>query len=67
MNATAVDTEKLRGLDEDTRRAWHTYSECLRELAGQEYDEAERESWERLQEELGRVEQERRRLCATTG
>jgi hypothetical protein len=64
MNATAVDTEKLRELDEDTRRAWRSYNESLRELAGSEYDEAELASWEALQQELGRLELERRRLCA---
>jgi hypothetical protein len=63
MNATAVDTEKLRELDEDTRRAWRTYSERIRELDGPEYDEAEVESWDALQQELGRVDRERRRLC----
>jgi hypothetical protein len=67
MNATAVDAEKLRELDEDTRRAWHVYSEHLRELTGQEYDVAERESWDELQGELGRLQQERQRLCTSTG
>lgn len=64
MNATAVDTEKLRELDEDTRRAWRTYSERIRELTGLAYDEAEVESWDALQQELGRLDGERRRLCA---
>ena len=64
MNATAVDTEKLRELDENTRRAWHAYSERIRELSGSEYDDAERESWEELQEELGRLDHERQRISA---
>ena len=63
MNATAVDTERLRELDEDTRRAWHAYRDRLRELTGQEYDTAERESWDELQEELGRLASERQRVC----
>jgi hypothetical protein len=64
MTATAVDTEKLRELDDDTRRAWRAYSERIRELTGPEYDEAETESWDALQRELVRVDRERRRLCA---
>ncbi len=62
MNATAVDTERLRELDEHTRRAWHAYNERIRELSGREYDDAERESWDELQEELVRVDQERQRI-----
>lgn len=65
MNATAVDAEKLRELDEDTRRAWDAYRERLRELTGPEYDEAEREGWDDLQAQLEGVEHRRRELADT--
>jgi hypothetical protein len=34
------------------QEAWATYRESLRDLAGQDYEEAERASWERLQRAL---------------
>jgi hypothetical protein len=52
----------IRELDDDTRRAWAAYSERLRELFGEEYERAERESWAKLQSELRRVEHRRRSL-----
>jgi hypothetical protein len=55
----------LRELDDDTRRAWAAYSERLRELTGEEYERAERESWAKLQSELRRVERRRRSLAET--
>jgi hypothetical protein len=48
MTAFAPGTEKLRALDAGTRRAWTAYSERLRELSGEEYERAERESWARV-------------------
>ncbi len=62
MTAIAPDTEKLRQLDDDTRKAWSDYSERLRELSGDEYERAEHESWTKLQSELRRVERRRRSL-----
>ncbi|HWF56058.1 MAG TPA: hypothetical protein VG223_15585 [Solirubrobacteraceae bacterium] len=62
MHATAVDAEKLRELDDDTRRAWDAYRERLLELTGPEYDDAERESWDELQAQLDGVERRRREL-----
>ena len=62
MTAIAPDSDKLRELDHDTRRAWNAYSERLRELSGDEYELAERESWTKLQSELRRVERRRRSL-----
>ncbi len=62
MTAIAPDSDKLRQLDADTRRAWSAYSERLRELSGDEYELAERESWAKLQTELRRVERRRRSL-----
>jgi hypothetical protein len=67
MNATAVDAEKLRELNRDTRRAWEAYREQLRELTGQEYDDAELAGWDVLQAELERVERRRRSLSLSRG
>jgi hypothetical protein len=67
MNATAVDPEKLRELDEDTRRAWEAYRERLRELSGQEYDDAESHGWDELQEQLDVLERRRQLLRSTAG
>ena len=64
MTATAPDTVRLRELDADTRLAWSTYSDRLRELAGDEYERVEAQSWTQLQEVLRRLERERRELTA---
>jgi hypothetical protein len=64
MTATAPDTERLQELEADTRLAWSTYSERLRELTGDEYDRIESESWTELQAELQRLEREREELMA---
>ncbi len=65
MTAIAPDGDKLRELDNDTRRAWNAYSECLRELTGEEYERAEHESWDTLQGELRRLERRRQTLNQT--
>ena len=62
MTTIASEAEKLRELDEDTRRAWSTYSERLRELSGDAYERAEHECWTTLQGELRRLERRRRLL-----
>jgi hypothetical protein len=62
VTAIAPDSDKIRELDDDTRRAWSAYSERLRELTGDEYELAERESWATLQSELRRLERRRRSL-----
>jgi cell division septum initiation protein DivIVA len=67
MNATAVDPEKLRELDEDTRRAWEAYRERLRELSGQEYADAESHGWDELQEQLEVLERRRQLLRSAAG
>jgi hypothetical protein len=64
MTATAPDTDRLRELDEDTRIAWSAYSERVRELAGEEYERVESESWDELQAQLARLERERGELSA---
>ena len=64
MTATAPDTERLQELEADTRLAWSTYSARLRDLAGDEYERVESESWMELQAELQRLEREREELMA---
>jgi hypothetical protein len=66
LTAIASNTDKLQELDQDTRRAWKTYRERLRELTGEEYELAERESWAELQSELRRLERRRRSLDQTS-
>ena len=66
MTVIAPDTDELRQLDADTRKAWRVYSERLQALTGDEYEHAESESWAELQSELRRVER-RRELLGQTG
>ena len=37
---------------EDTRLAWDAYAEATHGLEGEEYDRAEEEAWQRLQDVL---------------
>jgi hypothetical protein len=62
VTTTAQRNDRLRELDDDTRRAWDEYVEALRELSGDEYELAEHNSWERLQQELEGVERRRASL-----
>lgn len=62
MSTTAPDVDKLRELDEGTRRAWMTYNERLRDLDGEEYERTESDSWTELQRELRRLERRRATL-----
>ena len=60
MSAQISDqTRMLAEIDERTREAWALYSESLRDLQGSDYEEAERESWDRLQRELEELAGER--------
>ncbi|HWD69492.1 MAG TPA: hypothetical protein VG293_04815 [Solirubrobacteraceae bacterium] len=62
MTTIAPDTEKLRELDEDERRAWTEYYDNIQELTGEQYELVELESWETLEGELRRIERRRRLL-----
>jgi hypothetical protein len=66
VTAIASVSEKLRELDNDTRHAWNAYNERLRELTGDEYEQAEHESWDKLQGELRRLERRRQTLNQTS-
>ena len=66
MSTTAPDLDKLRELDDGTRRAWMAYNERLRDLDGEEYERVESESWTELQAELRRLERRRASLTQTS-
>jgi hypothetical protein len=62
VEAIAPDTEKLRELDDEKRRAWNDYYDNVQDLTGEEYERVELESWDALQGELRRIERRRRLL-----
>jgi hypothetical protein len=62
----APDTEKLRELDEDERRAWNEYYDNIQDLTGEHYEQVELESWDALQGELRRIERRRRLLTVSS-
>ena len=66
MTTTAPDLQKLRELDDGTRRAWMAYNERLRDLDGEEYERAESDSWTELQRELRQLERRRASLTQNT-
>ena len=52
-------TRKLADIDVRIKQAWEAYNESLRDLAGQEYEDAEGQSWDRLQSRLRELDGER--------
>jgi hypothetical protein len=50
---------RLAEIDVHTREAWADYTEDLRELKGRDYEEAEDQSWDRLQQRLKQLDDER--------
>lgn len=50
---------KLSDIDARTRQAWAAYTDSLRDLQGREYEEAEGQSWDRLQKRLRELDGER--------
>jgi cell division septum initiation protein DivIVA len=62
VSTTACSAEKLQELEDRERQAWSDYSDRIRELTGAEYEQAEHESWERLQRELRSLERRRTSL-----
>ena len=75
MTTIAHDAEKLAELDADTRRAWTSYSERLRELTGESTSASSTSPGTELQTELRRLERDaarrstanrRVRDCAST-
>jgi hypothetical protein len=66
VTTIAPDTEKLRELDEDERRAWNEYYDNIQDLTGEQYEQVELESWDTLQGELRRIERRRRLLTVSS-
>jgi hypothetical protein len=66
VTTIAPDTEKLRELDEDERRAWNEYYDNIQDLTGEQYELVELESWDTLQGELRRIERRRRLLSVSS-
>jgi hypothetical protein len=54
---------KLADIEARTRQAWTHYTDSLRELRGRDYEDAEDRSWDRLQETLRQLEEERQLLA----
>jgi hypothetical protein len=52
-------TRKLAEIDVRTKQAWAAYTESLRDLDGREYEDAEGQSWDRLQRRLRELDGER--------
>ena len=50
---------RLADIESRTRQAWEAYNEALRDLKGRDYEEAEDESWARLQKRLKQLDDER--------
>jgi hypothetical protein len=67
VSTTACSAEKLQELEDRERQAWSDYSDRIRELTGGEYEQAENESWERLQRELRSLERRRSSLAKLPG
>jgi hypothetical protein len=67
VSTTACSAEKLQELEDHERQAWSNYSDRIRELTGDEYEQAEYESWDRLQRELRSLERRRNSLAKLPG
>jgi hypothetical protein len=66
MTTIATPTDNLQELDEGTRRAWKAYYDSVRSLTGDAYERVEARAWSVLQDELRRLERNRRLLSGST-
>jgi hypothetical protein len=57
--------QRLAEIDLRTREAWADYTDELRELQGRDYEEAEDQSWDRLQTTLKQLDDERQLVEGT--
>ena len=57
--------QRLAEIDIRTREAWADYNDELRELEGRDYEEAEDQSWDRLQKRLKQLDGERQLVEGT--
>ena len=56
--------ERLADIDTREREAWESYQSSLRDLQGRDYEEAEDQSWSRLQKRLRALDEERQLVAA---
>jgi len=63
---TTITPSRLEELAALECEAWSDYRECLRDLTGRQYEEAEAASWDDLQRALAGVAAERAELIAPT-
>ena len=54
---------RLADIEARTCQAWASYNDSLRDLRGRDYEDAEDRSWDRLQETLRQLEEERQLLA----
>ena len=54
---------KLADIEARKGQAWASYNDSVRELSGRDYEDAEDRSWDRLQETLRQLEDERQLLA----
>jgi hypothetical protein len=54
---------KLADIEARKSQAWASYNDSLRDLSGRDYEDAEDRSWDRLQETLRQLEEERQLLA----
>lgn len=61
MTTFAADrqAQKLAEIETREKEAWQTYRDSLRALEGRSYEDVEAGSWDRLQEELRSIGDER--------
>jgi hypothetical protein len=50
---------RLAEIEQRQRQAWEAYSDSTRDREGRDYEEAEGESWDRLQRKLRELDDER--------
>jgi hypothetical protein len=63
MTTFISDQQALADIEARTAQAWAAYTESLRELSGRDYEDAEDQSWDRLQKTLQQLEEERRLIA----
>lgn len=51
--------QRVAAIEERRREAWTSYNESLRDLEGRDYEDAEDQSWDRLQRKLRQLDDER--------
>jgi hypothetical protein len=61
--APDIAQDQLQELETEIRQAWIDYTARLRELTGEQYEQAESDAWELLQMELRRLDGERESLA----